>query len=350
MSPIQSPLAVNAAEQLFNDWDDDRTPPVYEPRNSQEANAAVRRLSELFKELPGTARVALDAARGSGNLLSSDRLQGLAEIVQNADDVEASQVRLYLRPTDLLISHDGLPVHLPHVLGFATPWLSTKGSEADTTGRFGIGLTTLRSLSKTIGIHCHPYHIQFGEPTLSPIDLPTLPLGLGQAGWTILRVPLKRGVVSPSELEEWLDRWDDAALLFLQRISKVTLLNPEGISSDHDEISDLRNQRGVGADAIDELQRFYELKVSAGAEPDQVTLTNAEVKRALTTPDFFLVVVSGVEGTDAQPKVRVIIDPLSQLQPTESGSITLSGVRNVTSLSYDFAPIDDPERATDEER
>ncbi len=222
-------LAVNAAEQLFNDWDDDRTPPVYEPRNSQEANAAVRRLSELFKELPGTARVALDAARGSGNLLSSDRLQGLAEIVQNADDVEASQVRLCLRPTDLLISHDGLPVHLPHVLGFATPWLSTKGSEADTTGRFGIGLTTLRSLSKTIEIHCHPYHIQFGEPTLSPINLPTLPLGLGQAGWTILRVPLKRGVVSPSELEEWLDRWDDAALLFLRRISKVTLLNPEGI-------------------------------------------------------------------------------------------------------------------------
>ena len=60
------------------------------------------------------------------------------------------------------------------------------------------------------------------------------------------------------------------------------------LSSDHDEIKDLRAQRGVGADAIDELGRFYEMKVSAGSEPDQVTLTNAEVKRALTTPDFFL--------------------------------------------------------------
>ena len=114
------------------------------------------------------------------------------------------------------------------------------------------------------------------------------------------------------------------------------------LSSDHDEIEDLRAQRGVGADAIDELGRFYEMKVSAGPEPDQVTLTNAEVKRALTTPDFFLVVVSGVEGVDAKPKVRVIVNPLSQLQPTESGSITLSGVQSVTSLTYGFAHIIGP--------
>ena len=113
-------------------------------------------------------------------------------------------------------------------------------------------------------------------------------------------------------------------------------------SSDQAEISDLRAQRGVGADAIDELQRFYELKVSAGAEPDQITMTGAEVKRAKTTPDFFLVVISGIEGVDAQPKVRVIVDPLSQLQPTETGSITLSGVRSASSLTYGFAPIDNP--------
>ena len=30
------------------------------------------------------------------------------------------------------------------------------------------------------------------------------------------------------ELEEWLDRWDDAALLFLRSITRVTLLNPDG--------------------------------------------------------------------------------------------------------------------------
>ena len=121
------------------------------------------------------------------------------------------------------------------------------------------------------------------------------------------------------------------------------------LSSDVEEIADIRAQHGVGADAIDKLENFYELKVSAGAEPDYVSMTAAEVKRARTTPGFFLVVISGIEGVDAQPKARVIVDPLSQLLPTSSGSITLSGVRNATSLTYDFAHGDDVEQASEEE-
>ena len=78
-------------------------------------------------------------------------------------------------------------------------------------------------------------------------------------------------------------------------------------------------------------------------------MTAAEVKRARTTPGFFLVVISGIEGVVAQPRVRVIIDPLNQLQPTTSGSITLSGVRNATSLTYDFAHRDDAEQASEED-
>ena len=219
-------LAEDAAQRLFNARNGD-TAPLYEPTSLPAAEAAVRRLGKLFNDLPGAIAEALDAARDSGDLLSSDKLQGISEIIQNADDVDASQIRLILGPTDLWVGHDGSPVQLPHVLGLATPWLSTKGSEADTTGRFGIGLMTLRSLSRTLEIHCHPYHVQLGEPTLSPVDPPTLPQGLDQAGWTILRIPLERETVSREELEQWLDRWDDAALLFLRSISKVTLLDGE---------------------------------------------------------------------------------------------------------------------------
>ena len=75
------------------------------------------------------------------------------------------------------------------------------------------------------------------------------------------------------------------------------------LGSDLGGIDDIRSQGGVGADAVDELRRFYELKVSAGPEPDQITLTNAEVQRALTTEDFFLVVVSGVEHSETRVPV-----------------------------------------------
>ena len=219
--------AKEAAELLF-DADDASAEAVYEPRNFPEANAAVWRLGQLFKELPGTITRVLEAASGSATLLSSDRLQGLAEIVQNADDARASQVRLLLTPTDLLLTHDGRPVRLQHVLGFATPWLSTKGEDAASIGRFGIGLMTLRSLSATMEVHCPPYHVQIGEPTISSVDRPTLPLGFQEAGWTTLRIPLKEGSLSSEELVAWLDRWDDAALLFLRYVSRVTLLEPGG--------------------------------------------------------------------------------------------------------------------------
>ena len=62
----------------------------------------------------------------------------------------------------------------------------------------------------------------------SPVDRPALPLGFQEAGWTTLRIPLEEGAVSLDELVEWLDRWDDAALLFLRRLSRVTLVAPGG--------------------------------------------------------------------------------------------------------------------------
>ena len=220
-------LAEDAAQQLFYARNADALS-VYEPTALPAAQAAVRRLSQLFEGLPGAIADALDAARNSGDLLSSDNLQGIAEIIQNADDVDAKQVRLFIGPTDLWVGHDGSPVRLRHVLGLATPWLSTKGSQADTNGRFGIGLMTLRSLSDTLEVHCHPYHVRLGEPTLLSVNPPTPPSGLDETGWTTLRVPLDRRSVSQRELEEWLDRWDDSALIFLRSVTKVTLLDSDG--------------------------------------------------------------------------------------------------------------------------
>ena len=97
----------------------------------------------------------------------------------------------------------------------------------------------------------------------------------------------------------------------------------------------------MGADAIDELRQFFELKVYAGAEPDQVRLEDSEIRRAMSTPNFFVVVVSGVEGAAAKPKVRVIADPLTQLRMVESSEVRFTGVRTSHSLVYDLAPRTD---------
>ena len=221
---------IAAAERLFHEDAPGETGDIFEPRDEHTAQAAVTRFGELFARLHGVPKSVMERARSSGDLVSSDPMQGLAEIVQNADDVEATEIRLQFRPAELLVSHNGSPVRLAHVLALATPWLTTKAGQAALMGRFGIGLTTLRSLSDTFEVHCDPYHVRFGNPFVSPIPARRLPAGLDQAGWTTFRILLSKGRVSLEQLSAWLGRWDDSAMLFLRTVSKIALRTARGES------------------------------------------------------------------------------------------------------------------------
>ena len=231
-------LAIEAAEQVF-----DLERPSFEPTDAETAWTAVQHLGELFGDLRPAIAAALGAAWGSGTLLSSDQLQGLVEIIQNADDVEATEVRFLLRPTELLACHNGTPVRLEHVMSLATPWLSTKADDAEAIGRFGVGLTTLQSLSTTLEVHCPPYHCRIGETTVAPTEVPDLPSRFCEPGWTTLRIPLQPGRLQSRELEDWFDRWDSSALLFLRHVACVRLLDRDG-----SPIRELRLSRRAGED------------------------------------------------------------------------------------------------------
>jgi len=121
------------------------------------------------------------------------------------------------------------------------------------------------------------------------------------------------------------------------------------LGRDVDEMADLRRQHGVGADAIDEMDRLYELKVSLGDEPDTIRLEESQIRRAMSTKDFFLVVVSNIEGANARPMVRIIAEPLRQLVMTESSSVVFTGVRDAHGIVYELGPDVDLEPDTDNE-
>ena len=55
---------------------------------------------------------------------------------------------------------------------------------------------------------------------------------------------------------------------------------------------------------------------------------------------FRLPVVSGVEGVESRPSLRIIPRPLDQLDERESGTVKLSGVRHAKSLTFQFAPVE----------
>ncbi|MGW7021491.1 hypothetical protein ACWGGS_19460 [Streptomyces decoyicus] len=122
---------------------------------------------------------------------------------------------------------------------------------------------------------------------------------------------------------------------------KVALdLVRSALALDETELRDLRAQHGLGADAVDELARFYELKTYGGAEPDTIQLTPAEFRRAVASDDFFLVVVSGLEAGTAPVTVRIILEPLKHLPYRLSGNVLVSGIRDAQSLVYPFESVE----------
>lgn len=195
---------------------------VPEPVGPEATCAAVQRLGYLFVELPGQMRYGLRRQRDNGGDLSTDPLQGLSEIVQNADDLGASQVRILVRDTELLVAHDGRPVRLTDVMALAMPSLTSKADDPDATGRFGIGLMTLRRLSPILEIFCGFYRVRIGDPHVSLADPFPVPSWFAGDGWTILRIPLAAPVdVRGQDVDEWLAEWGDEALLFLNHVRTV---------------------------------------------------------------------------------------------------------------------------------
>jgi hypothetical protein len=108
------------------------------------------------------------------------------------------------------------------------------------------------------------------------------------------------------------------------------------LGGEDEQIVDIRHQYNVGADAIDDLNNFFELKVYAGPIPDTVSLTSSEFHRAQTTEKFFLVVVGNVEQGGVDPEVRIITDPLKHLTLLPQGSVNLGGVGNAKALRFTF--------------
>lgn len=108
------------------------------------------------------------------------------------------------------------------------------------------------------------------------------------------------------------------------------------LNLDESALRDIRDQPGVGADAMDDEGRYYELKVHAGQIPDQVQLQGSELQRALTTSDFYLVLVGNVERGHGDPELRIIADPLRQLRLRRSNILHLDGIHAAEALTYHF--------------
>jgi hypothetical protein len=221
--------AADAAHEVV--WHRARTPwsrmPV--PADDAAAEASVHALAEEFERIPASFLDALDDSGSNAALISDDPLQGLAELLQNADDADATHAFLTVDPSTarLAFGHNGADLTLPDVWGLTLPWVSQKSSNAKKIGRFGIGLKTLQMLADTLEVHNAGYRLRLGAASIAlapPVTASQYSLPIS----TEFIVPMQNRTLTQDEVADWLATWGDAGLLFLSSLRTVTLVTPSG--------------------------------------------------------------------------------------------------------------------------
>jgi hypothetical protein len=205
-------------------WDDQPgVDDLIDTRTPEFASAVITGLASALASSPGALKRMMRGAAAAAEDLNVEPFQGLTEVIQNADDLRASEVRFAFRDRDagreLLIVHNGQPVACQHVLGMALPFVTTKTHRTDQRGRFGIGLKTLKRIADSLAIHSAPYH--FSGDQLSVQVVPAegqLPDFYDPATDTMIVLRLKPDF-SEEGLKEWFAEWEDDGLLFLTWVS-----------------------------------------------------------------------------------------------------------------------------------
>ena len=192
---------------------------LVDPRTPAFARAVIEGLAAALASSPETIKEMMENALHAAADLNIGPFQGLVEVIQNADDLGATEVRFALREQggsqQLLVVHDGLPVTCQHLLGMALPYLTTKTNRVDQRGRFGIGLKTLNRIAEAIAVHSAPYHFSGNQLSLASLDPePGLDAFYDPAADTLLVLDLKADF-DELALKEWFDAWEDDGLLFL---------------------------------------------------------------------------------------------------------------------------------------
>lgn len=216
-----------AAERLCRAWPDVSWAP-HEPTAAW-ARGAVEGFAEIVRAQYPIFRAGQKAAEKSASTLSPRPFQGLAETLQNADDLGATEVRIAYRSApraELLLAHDGRPVLLKDMGAMIIPWLSAKDDDDEASGRFGIGQKTLKALGDPIAMHCVPFHFEMQAESpvaLSPAEPIPQVYEPGRRD-TMLVVPLNAGV-DGADVRVAVAELGVGSLLFLKTVRRLTFVD-----------------------------------------------------------------------------------------------------------------------------
>lgn len=167
---------------------------------------------------------------GIGRLLTDlypDNAHFIYELLQNAEDAQATEVRFVLQEDRVEFEHNGDRLFsIEDVEAITGLGISTKKDDPTNIGKFGVGFKAVFAYTATPEIRSGPFHFRIRDLVVPDTDGLT-PYALGE-NETRFSFPFdnyqKPSKTAYAEIEKNLRELDESTLLFLSNIRKIEYL------------------------------------------------------------------------------------------------------------------------------
>jgi hypothetical protein len=170
-------------------------------------------LARVLKKHQGIRRIVED--------LYPDSAHFIYELLQNAEDRDATHVRFTLSPDKLRFEHNGATFTPENIYAITDIGEGTKADDEDKVGRFGVGFKAVFAYSETPRIWSPTYSFEIKDLVLPSELLPQTELN----GNTRFDFPFNNPKKSPAdayrEIQTGLQELAETTLLFLRHIDSI---------------------------------------------------------------------------------------------------------------------------------
>ena len=156
--------------------------------------------------------------------LYPDNAHFIYELLQNAEDAEATKVRFLLNEDSIEFEHDGkLLFDSNDVDAITSIGFSTKRDDVTSIGQFGVGFKAVFAYTSTPEIESGEYHFRIRDLVVPDAD----GLSPGRRSEKKTRFvfpfdnPKKPSEKARTEVEKYLKKLDENTLLFLRHIERI---------------------------------------------------------------------------------------------------------------------------------
>lgn len=160
---------------------------------------------------------------GINNLLTElypENAHFIYELLQNAEDAQATKVLFELSKNKLTFKHNGRPFIEKDIDGITSIGQGTKANDINKIGKFGVGFKAVFSYTDSPEIYSDQFHFKIQDLV---IPVPITPVKLFDDE-TIMVFPFSKSKdqsKSYDEIKNWFQLLNDNTLLFLDNISQI---------------------------------------------------------------------------------------------------------------------------------